>query len=147
MHSEHLQNVGMGRVIAGWLVAIAVTSLLLLSLTALGWTDAASETTWWSMIAVVVGFFAGGFFSGFRAMQAPVLHGIAIGLTTLIAWVLINAVVFGALGYGEWEGMTPTFAVTVVLAQIAAATVGALMGYNLALRGKPGLSEHEPLAD
>jgi hypothetical protein len=32
-----------------------------------------------------------------------------------------------------------------LLAQFAAAIVGALLGYNIALRGEPGLSEHEPI--
>lgn len=36
MHTEHLQNVHTARVLAGWLVAIAVTSLIILALIGLG---------------------------------------------------------------------------------------------------------------
>jgi hypothetical protein len=32
-----------------------------------------------------------------------------------------------------------------LLAQLVAAMVGALLGYNIALRGEPGLAEHEPV--
>jgi hypothetical protein len=56
----------------------------------------------------------------------------------------VVAVVFDGIG---WTGLTPARAVGLLLAQIAAAVVGALLGYNVALRGKPGLSEHEPLPD
>ncbi|MEO5511737.1 MAG: hypothetical protein ABIV28_07745 [Longimicrobiales bacterium] len=146
MHSEHLQNVTVGRVVGGWLVAIAVTSLVMLVLTALGMSDV--EAGWWSLIAVVAGFFVGGMFSGMRALQAPVLHGIAIGLTSLVAWVVVNVIAYG-LASGSfvlgWASMSATMTLALLLAQIVAAVVGALIGYNIALRGKPGLSEHEPV--
>ena len=148
MHTEHLQNVRATRVLAGWLVAIAVTSLAGLVLVGFQLSDVTSQVgTAWTILAVVVGFWAGGFFAGFRALQAPVLHGVAIGLTTLVVWVLVNVIVGVAFHTAGWTGLTARLAVALILAQIAAAVVGALMGYNLALRGKPGLSEHEPVPD
>ncbi len=146
MHTEHLQNVSTGRVIAGWLVAIAVSSLVLLALAAVGLSPVDAETTWASVIAVTIGFFAGGFFTGMRALRAPILHGIAIGLMTLIAWVAVNAVIFGIMDGAQWEALTPMLTTAIMLSQIVSAVIGALMGYNVALAGKPGLSEH-PTAD
>jgi hypothetical protein len=148
MHTEHLQNVRASRVLAGWLVAIAVSSFAALVLLALGLlTRGLFISTLWSLVCVLIGFWAGGFFAGFRALEAPILHGIAIGLITLAAWAVINAIAALVLPDTEWQRLTVAGAVGVMFVQMAAAVVGALMGYNTALRGKPGLSEHEPLTD
>lgn len=147
MHTEHLQNVSVSRVVAGWLVAAAMTSLVALALISAGlMTDEPTPAnTWWSVVAVLVGFFAGGFFTGFRALQAPVLHAAGIGLTSLAAWALLNAL--AALFFGEWSwpSLTPQLAIGLLFTQIAAAMFGALVGYNVAVRGRPGLGEHEPV--
>ena len=149
MHTEHLQNVTFARVLAGWLVAAAVTSLVAFALTAMGimHDDATASNTWGILLAVAVGFFAGGFFSGFRAIQAPILHGVAIGLMTLVVWAILNAIVALLAGHAELASTysSPGGSITLLLVQMAAAMFGALLGYNIALRGKPGLSEHEPV--
>ena len=68
MHTEHLQNVRATRVAAGWLVAIAVTSLAVFVAVGFQLVDAAAQFgTTWSLAAVMVGFFAGGFFAGREA--------------------------------------------------------------------------------
>ena len=145
MHTEHLQNVGFGRVAVGWLVAVAITSLVLLALAAFGLLPLAGEGTWWSVLAAAVGFFGGGFFAGFRAMQAPILHGVAIALLTLVAWLAFNLAAFGFAGVERWHALTATLTIAIVLVMVVAAVVGALLGYNQAVTGKPGLSEHEPV--
>ena len=146
MHTEHLQNVGAGKVIAGWLVALAIASLagfVLISLNLL--TDETSvANTFWSVVAVAAGFFAGGFFAGFRAIEAPILHAAGMGLMSLLAWFVLNAIAAIFFPEWSWPSLTPQLAVGLLLTQFAAAMVGALLGYNLALSGKPGLSEHEP---
>ena len=147
MHTEHLQNVTLGRVAAAWLVAIAVTSLVALALISMGLLTEESTAldTWWSALAVIAGFFAGGFFAGFRAIEAPILHAAAMGLMSLVVWFIVNAL--AALVFTGWatESLTAQLTIALLLAQLGAAMVGALLGYNVALRGKPGLSEHEPL--
>lgn len=145
MHTEHLQNVGIGRVLVGWLVAIAVNSFILLVLAAFNVVPLSGEGTWWSILAAAVGFFAGGFFAGFRAMQAPILHGVAIALTSLLAWLVLKVFVYGVTSEDSWQGLTPTLTMLVLLVMIVASVVGALLGYNFAVVGKPSLSEHEPL--
>jgi hypothetical protein len=147
MHTEHLQNVGTGRVIAGWLVAVAIVSLIALALLSMGLLqeETTASNTWWSMVAIGTGFFAGGFFAGFRAIQAPILHAIGIGLTSLVAWFLLNAVASLLYRGWNWPILTPEFAVGVLFVQFFTAMLGALLGYNIALRGRPGLSEHDPI--
>jgi uncharacterized protein YneF (UPF0154 family) len=147
MHTEHLQNVTMGRVLAGWLVAAAITSLAALALISMGLLgdEGTAADTLWSVVAVLVGFFAGGFFAGFRAIEAPILHAAAIGLTSLIVWFVLNAVAALVFRMWEWPSLTAEMTVALLLAQLVAAIVGALLGYNIALRGEPGLAEHEPV--
>jgi hypothetical protein len=147
VHTEHLQNVSIGTVVGGWLVAIAVSSLLVLVFVASGLFEGDGGETLWTSMAVVIGFWAGGFFAGMRAMQAAILHGVAIGLMSIVVWFVLNAL--AALFFPDvgWEALTPGLTVGLLFAQIAAAVPGALMGYNLALRGKPSLEEHPPEPD
>ena len=144
MHTEHLQNVRAGTVAAGWLVAVAVSSLLAFVFVASGLFGGDERDSLWASVAVILGFWAGGYFAGFRAMQAAILHGIAIGLASLVVWFFVNAIASLFFRGFRWEALTPALAVGLLLAQIAAAIVGALMGYNTALRGKPSLEEHPP---
>jgi hypothetical protein len=145
MHTEHLQNVSVGRVLLGWAVAAAITSFVLLMLAAFHALPFGGDGGWWNVVAAGVGFFGGGFFAGFRAMQAPILHGVAIALMTLVVWVIVNVAVFGVSGQENWAGLNATLTAVIMLVMIVASVVGALLGYNLAVVGKPGLSEHEPL--
>ena len=147
MHTEHLQNVTAGRVLAGWLVAAAITSLAALALISMGLLgdDGTATDTLWSVVAVLIGFFAGGFFAGFRAIEAPILHAAGMGLTSLIVWFVLNALAALFFQAWEWPSLTAELTVALLLAQLIAAMVGALLGYNVALRGEPGLAEHEPV--
>ena len=135
MHTEHLTHVRPTRVLGAWLIAIAVASLIGLLIAAAGAEDGPGEAG--AALAVIVGFFAGGFFAGFRAMHAPILHGVALGLFSLVAWVALNVVARGATpGFG-WEALTPTGAGAILLAQMGAGVAGAWTGYAVALRGQP----------
>lgn len=141
MHTEHLQNVHPVRTMAGWLVAVAVTSVTVFGFIVLGLMgDASPRDTMWAVLAVVVGFLVGGWFTGMRTVEAPILHGIALGLTTLVAWALLNVVAI-ALGIGEWTGLSPTATVLVLLLQILAATVGCWAGTASARGRAKELSE------
>lgn len=147
MHTEHLQNVALGRVAAGWLVAVAITSLAALALISMGLLtgESTAADTWWSVLAVLIGFFAGGFFAGFRAIEAPILHAAGIGLMSLLVWFVLNALAAVFFRSWEWPSLTAEQTIALLMAQLVAAIVGALLGYNIALRGEPGLSEHEPI--
>jgi hypothetical protein len=135
MHTEHLTHVRPVRVSVAWLIAIAVASLAGLLLASVGSED--GPGTAGAALAMAGGFFAGGFFAGFRSMHAPILHGVALGLVSLVAWVLLNLIARGASPGFEWEALTPTAAGAILLAQMAAGVAGAWTGYRLALRGQP----------
>ena len=134
MHTEHLQNVRPITVIAAWLVSIAVTSLILLALLGLRLLDADAPSTRAAMAAVALGFIAGGVFAGVRAAQAPILHGVAIGMFSLVAWFVLGLLSHSLLQGSVWD-VGPDLTITAVIVQIIASIVGARLGYRLALRG------------
>lgn len=143
MHTEHLQNVRPGWVAGGWLVAVAITSLALMVLMAARVLegDRPMAEGVWTLVAVAAGFGGGGFFVGFRGMQAPVLHGVALGITSLVMWLLLNILAVTFMPGAAWQALGPVLAAALLFLQMVAAVMGALLGYNLAIRGRPGLSE------
>ncbi|NIP82654.1 MAG: hypothetical protein GWM90_26925 [Gemmatimonadetes bacterium] len=147
MHTEHLQNVHPVRVLAGWLVAIAVTSASVFGLIVLGLMgEEAARDTAWAVLAVAAGFFVGGWFTGVRTLEAPILHGVALGLTSLVAWAALNLVVVIGFDAGEWTGLSTTAALVVLLTQIAAAIAGCWVGTGRA-RIRAGSEPSAPLGE
>ncbi|MEN8375641.1 MAG: hypothetical protein ABFS34_09350 [Gemmatimonadota bacterium] len=135
--TEHLDNVRPSLVVFGWLVAVAVGSLVGLVLAAVfgpGAGGGAGMAT--ALVAVAVGFFAGGFVAGFGALRAPILHGVAMGIVSLVAWSGLNLVAGGLFADFGWETLGPTAVAIVLLAQMAFAAAGALAGRRTALRGR-----------
>ena len=129
MHTEHLQNVHPLRILGGWLVSVAVTSVAVFVLIVLGLMDGSGGRgdTAGAVLAVGGGFLVGGLFTGYRTVEAPILHGISLGLTSLVAWAVLNLVV-AALGGAGWTGLGTTAALAVLLTQIAAAVLGCWIG-------------------
>lgn len=129
MHTEHLQNVHPIRVLGGWFVAIAVTSVVVFGFIVLGLmgTEAEGDTVW-AVVAVGVGFLVGGWFTGMRTLEAPILHGIALGLASLAVWAALNVAVVIGFGMDEWTGLGATGALLVVLFQMVAGVAGCWMG-------------------
>ncbi|HEX7118355.1 MAG TPA: hypothetical protein VF212_06180 [Longimicrobiales bacterium] len=140
MHTEHLQNVHPLWVAAGWLVAIATTSLVALALAALGLIGPATDPGAIGIGAVALGFWIGGLFTGFRSLRAPILHGITIGLTSIVGWFVLNLLVF-VFPSLRWEALTPLLTAALLLVQMAAAVAGAWVGHRIALRGGAELRE------
>lgn len=134
MHTEHLQNVRPMTVVAGWLIAVAVTSLIMLALVGLNLIDANAPSTRAAMAAVALGFVAGGMFTGVRAAQAPILHGVAMGLFSLVAWFVLGLLSQSLLRGSAWD-VGRDLTITAVIVQIIASIIGARLGYRLALRG------------
>ncbi len=136
MHTEHLQNVAFVRVIVGWLVAAAVTSGLTLGFIGTGFMgDTPASGVSGVLLAVLVGFWVGGFFTGVRATEAPILHGVAIGLTSVVVWAVANALAGLTVGGAAWTGLSASATVFVILEQIVAAVFGAWMGYRWSFAG------------
>lgn len=127
MHTEHLRNVHPVRVLGGWLVSVALTSVAVFGLIALGLLGPGPGDTVWAVVGVGVGFFLGGIFTGTRTVEAPILHGVGLGLTSLVAWVGLNLVVVG-FGGGGWSGLETATAMAVLLVQIVMAVLGCWVG-------------------
>jgi len=135
MYTEHIQNVRPGYVVAGWLIAIAVASFGMFILVAVGLADPESIGGGpWVSIAMIVGFITGGIFVGFRTGEAPILHGVAIGLTSILAWVIINSIVTLFAPDEDWASLSSVMTATAILVQIIGAVLGARWGYRLAIR-------------
>ena len=142
MYTEHLNNVRLGWAVGGWFVSVAVTSVLLIILAGLQLVDTDPVTgSLWSVLAVAIGFWIGGFFTGLRVLKAPILHGIAIGLTSLVFWFFLNLAADLFFGLSAWTGLTPTLTAAIMLEQMAVAVGGAWVGYRVAQRGGTELAE------
>lgn len=141
MHTEHLQNVRPTLIGASWLLAVAVTSLVILALAGLGLTQEGDDESFaaivWGLLAVASGFAAGGFFAGFRALHAPILHGVAIGIASLVVWFLLNVLLVLFFPDLRWQGLGPAATAGLLLAQMTFAVAGAWAGYRYALRDQP----------
>ncbi|HET9986725.1 MAG TPA: hypothetical protein VFQ38_24320 [Longimicrobiales bacterium] len=141
MRTEHLQNVHLGWVAAGWLVAAAVTCAVFFVLTALGVIEPlASLPVGWSVVAVAIGFYVGGLFTGFNSLDAPILHGIAVGIFTLVVWFVLNVLTVLFFPDAGWAALTPAMTTGLLLLQMVAAVAGAWTGHVIAQRGGPDLT-------
>ena len=141
MRTEHLSNVHVGWVTAGWLIAAAVTSLVILAPASVGAVPPdGALAAGWTVLAVVLGFYVGGMFTGFRSMDAPILHGIAIGIFSLVAWLVLNLVATG-ISRAPWQTLTPPGAAAALLLQMVAAVAGAWTGHRIAEHGGPDLTD------
>ena len=133
MHTEHLNNVRLGYVLTGWAIAICTTSLFVFILIATGIQSSMSSDGRYIAAAVALGFAVGGAFVGFMTSLAPILHGIMIGLTSIVVWALFNVVTSLVAPQLVWTTLTAQWTIAVVLVQIVAAVLGARFGYRFAV--------------
>ncbi|MCL7938495.1 MAG: hypothetical protein M8860_10110 [marine benthic group bacterium] len=134
MHSEHLRNVQLSWVAFGWFAGLAIATGIALFLVASGVLSPAGEGSGiWLTVAVGVGWFVGGFTTGYKTAAAPILHGTAIALFTFVAWFLLN-LVFGGLttGASAWELLGGRATALALLEQAVAAIAGCWAGYRYA---------------
>ena len=131
MHSEHVSNLHGGWVVGGWLVSVAVTSGVFLALVGIGLTAEGVA----GIVALSVGFFAGGLFVGVRWSDAPVLHGVAITLFSVLVWFVGLLVAPGAVAESVRAGEA-VVVLGAVLVQMIASVAGGLSGRSLVLRGR-----------
>jgi hypothetical protein len=125
MHSEHLRNVRPSTVALGWFLGAAMTSLVVFALLAVGLLSRdGTGGTGWGLLAIAAGFFAGGWFAGWRTGAAPLLHGVAMGLLSLLLWLLVNLVPGSLLHADSWSVGSPAYPAGILLLQIAAAAAG-----------------------
>ena len=129
MHTEHLQNLKPPWVLFGWFVSVAVVSLIALVLAAVGLADPdGSAMGVWGVIAIAAGFFVGGLVTGARVGAAPILHGVAMGIVSLLVWFFANLAFGETLDAETWGEDSEAFYAGLLILQMAAATVGARQG-------------------
>ena len=127
MHTEHLQNVRPAGVLFGWFVSVAVVSLIALLLAATGTVDAEATGSGglWGVLAIAAGFFVGGWFVGSRLGVAPILHGVAMGIVSVLVWFLANLLAGETVADSAWVSGSETYYAGLLLLQMVAAAVGA----------------------
>lgn len=129
MHTEHLQNLKPSWVLFGWFVSVAVVSLIALVLAAVGLADPdGSSMGLWGVIVIGVGFFLGGLVTGARVGAAPILHGVSMGIVSLLVWFFANLAFGEALDAETWGEGSPAFYAGSLILQMAAAALGARYG-------------------
>jgi hypothetical protein len=136
MHSEHLSNVHPGWVVGGWLVGVAVTSGAFLAVVGMGLASAHGPgTALAAALCMAVGFFAAGLFIGFRWTEAPILHGVALALTSVVVWFGANLLSPDPLG-GAGRGLgSPRVVLGLILLQLVSAVGGGWLGRRTVLGG------------
>jgi putative membrane protein (TIGR04086 family) len=133
--TERLRNLRPSWIAFGWFIGAAVTSLLILAFVAFGLLPPAGVLNGgiWIPLALLLGFFCGGFFVGWRARAAPVLHGLAIGLFSLIVYVLANLLFGEPTGWAAWGGLPTGEAAMLLLLLTVAAAIGGRVGMRWAM--------------
>ena len=122
MQSEQLGNLHPGWVVAGWLVAVAVTAMLYIGGVGLGLVPPDGGALVWPSVSLAGGFFVGGLLVGMRWSDAPILHGAAITFLSVLVWFV--ALLLGAPGSSPGVA----FALGVILLQLVASCFGGWMG-------------------
>lgn len=116
-------------IIFAWMVAAALTSLILVVLDVIGVVSMASSAQGlWVSIAVTLGFLLGGLFLGTRVVAAPILHGLAMGAVTVVVFFAVNLFLGEPSGATGWEALRSVSTATLLFLQTAAAIVGARAG-------------------
>ena len=126
---ERIRDIRPTWVAFGWFLAAAIASLLLIAFTAFGMVsaDSGGEPVWVGL-ALLLGFFGAGFFVGSRAGVAPLLHGLAIGLFSLVVWLILNVVLGEPTGETTWRSLDAATLVGLLVLQAVAAVIGARVG-------------------
>lgn len=140
MHSEHLTNLHLGWVAGGWVLAAVVTGGAYVGLVGTGLIPAGDGAVLGLIPAMAAGFFAGGFVVGMRWCDAPILHGAAITLVSILVWFAGTAALPGEVAV--LEGSAPTVLGLVIL-QLCASVAGASTGRRATLGGDLGRKEEE----
>jgi hypothetical protein len=141
MQSEHLTNVHPGWVVGGWMVSVAVTSAVYIAFVGLGLASGTGSEAIWDLVAVVVGFFVGGFFVGIRWTEAPILHGLVFGLVSVVFLLVVNLVAPETGEAGMPLGGSTSLVLSVILVQVFAAMAGGFAGRRVATGGIGGGDE------
>ncbi|CAN5738768.1 hypothetical protein BH23GEM3_BH23GEM3_12700 [soil metagenome] len=130
MQSEHFHNIRPSWVAFGWFIGAAVSAFLLFVFIFLGVLEQDSTTgdVLWVGLSLLLGFATGGFLAGVRTGAAPTLHGLLIGLFSLVVWLLANLIPGEATGATAWRETPIAQTLGMLVLLTVAAIVGARFG-------------------
>ncbi len=131
--NESIRSVRPSWIGFGWFLAVSVGSFLLVVLDLIGLVgDDVQGESLWVAVAILISFSITGFFVGTRVNAAPVLHGLGMGLFSLVAWVLINLFLGEPTGVTTWRALEPNVLAGLLVLQAVAAIVGTRLGVRWA---------------
>jgi hypothetical protein len=133
MESEHLENLHPGWVVGGWAIAIAVTSAAYLALVGSGLLPRGPWEVLGLAVAMAVGYFVGGLFIGLRWAEAPILHGVAVTLISVLVWFA------GSVTLPQRFASDAPAVLGLILVQLSGSVWGGWLGRRLALAGRTPL--------
>jgi len=122
MQSEQLTNLHPGWVVAGWLVAVAVTAALYVGGVGAGLIGPNAGATAWVAASLAGGFFVGGLVVGMRWTDAPLLHGAALTFVSVLVWFAV------LLLAGSGGPDSVPLVLGLILLQLVSACAGGWMG-------------------
>lgn len=125
----------LGWIAIGWFMSAALVSLVLLAAFSFGFieSDTGGEPLI-TAVALLIGFFGGGFIVGSQTGARPVAHGVAVAVFSLVAWFAINLFLGEPTGETSWRSLGLATLVTLLAVQGVAAVVGAVAGVQWFLR-------------
>src|SRR5690606_18143065 len=85
-------------------------------------------------LSLMVGFVVAGFFVGTRVNAAPVMHGIGMGVVSVLVWLVLNLFAGESVGGAAWDTVSGGVAAALLALQTAAAVVGTRAGVRFARR-------------
>lgn len=133
--SESVSNVRPSWIGLGWFIGAALTSFIIFVLIVLGLIQANAPTEGMGVsLALLTGFVIGGFVTGMRVKAAPFLHGLGMGVLSIIVWVVINLLAGEAVAGSGWSTISVARMAAMLVLQTASSIVGARAGVRFANR-------------
>lgn len=130
---ESVRSVRPGWIGFGWFVGAALTSLIVFVLTVLGLIRSEAPTEGMGVaLSLLIGFLVAGFWVGTRVNAAPILHGVGMGLLSVVVWLGLNF--FAGSTATGWDTVSGAVALSLLGLQTAASVVGARAGVRFARR-------------
>lgn len=136
--SESLRSLRWDWIAFGWFMAVAVASGILLAFNAVGSPESAGDESFAVAVSLVMGFLLMGYFVGTRVVAAPVAHGVAMALLSLVAWLAANFLGGAVVGAITWWPIDQMTIVSLFLLQAIAAVLGTRLGVRRARAVRQG---------
>jgi len=132
---ESVRSIRPGWIGLGWFIGVAISSLLVFVLTVLGLIRVDAPTEGMGVaLSILVGFVIAGFVTGMRVVAAPVLHGLGMGLLSVVVWLGLNLLVGESADGVAGNTISAMGAASLLLLQTVSAVVGARAGVRFARR-------------